>query len=165
MKLIALDVDGVLAERGIIIGADSEMKRFDIQDGQGIVVAQKAQLVFAIISGRDSAATTRRAKELGIAEVFQGVRAKTGVLKQIAARHNLHHEAVLYMGDDIQDLGPMAWAGVSAAPANANGEVLGRVDIVTRAEGGRGAVREVVELVLKAQNLWSAVVEAYLRDA
>ncbi len=162
IRLVALDVDGVLTDGGIYLSDVGEFKRFDIKDGHGIVVAQRAGILFALISGRASAATTTRARELGIEEVHQGARDKVSVLSRLASRHSLEAEAVLYMGDDIQDLGVMAWAGCSAAPADACPEALARATIVTKAPGGRGAVREVIELVLKAQGTWRAVVDAYL---
>lgn len=163
IRLIAFDVDGVLTDGGVYVGQERELKRFDIKDGHGIVVAQRAGITFALVSGRASTATDVRAKELGITEVHQGVRDKKSVLAGIAARAEVTADQVLFMGDDIQDLGVMAWAGCSAAPCDASPEVLSRAMIVTKLPGGRGAAREVIELVLKAQGSWRAVLEAYLR--
>ncbi len=166
VRLIALDVDGVLTDGGIFISESGEFKRFDIKDGHGIVVAQRAGITFALISGRASTATTARARELGISEVHQGIRDKKSVLLKLAEKLSIGQEGILYMGDDIQDLGVMAWSGCSAAPCDACPEVLSRAMIVAKCGGGHGAVREVIELVLKAQGSWRAVVDAYLpRDA
>lgn len=163
IRLIALDVDGVLTDGGLFISEGAEFKRFDIRDGLGIVLAQRAGIAFSLVSGRASPATAKRAGELGITEVHQGVRDKASTLMEIAGRLGVPREGVLFMGDDIQDLGVMAWAGCSAAPADACAEVLARAMIVTRAAGGRGAVREVIELVLKAQGAWQAMVDSHLR--
>lgn len=162
IRLICLDVDGVLTDRGLYYGPTEEMKRFDVQDGHGIVLAQRAGLSFAIISGRESAAVTRRAEELGITEVHQGARDKLSILQESAKRRGLTAEEIMFVGDDLPDLPVILWCGASACPADAHPDVASRALFRTHAPGGRGAVREAVEFVLKAQDLWSAVLEAYL---
>lgn len=165
VRLIALDVDGVLTDGGIYMQGPLETKRFDVKDGAGIVVAQKAGLTVALITGRSSEAVARRAEELGIKEVHQAVKDKLYVLKAVATRSHIKREEVLYMGDDLPDLACLNWSGVSVAPADADADVASRAMLVTKAPGGRGAVREMIEYVLKAQDLWTTVIHAYTGDS
>lgn len=162
IKLIALDVDGVLTDGGILLGnAGAEMKIFNVQDGMGITLAREAGLITAIITGRESEAVERRAKELKIDAVHQGAFDKTAAYEAVLKEYDLHSGETCYMGDDLLDLCIMRRAAVSAAPADARKEVRDSADIITRASGGRGAVRELVELILQIQGRWDTLVQRY----
>ncbi len=152
--MVIMDVDGVLTDGRIIYGSDgNEYKFFDAHDGFGIDRGGRKGLKFAIVTGRTSKATSRRAKELGVAELHQGVSDKSLVVKQVQLRHGLRKAQLCYIGDDDLDLPVLPSVGLSAAPCDAMPNLLGRVDYVADAKGGRGAVREVVDLILKAQDL------------
>ena len=155
IRLLVLDVDGVLTDGGLYYGpSGEEIKRFDVQDGLAIVAARRAGLSVAVISGRASAAVTRRMAELGIAEVHQGVEDKAEVLSALTARLGLDVGDVGVMGDDLGDLAMMRRAGLALAPANAVREVRSAAHWVSRCRGGGGAVREAIELLLAARNAW-----------
>ena len=155
IRLLVLDVDGVLTDGGLYYGpSGEEIKRFDVQDGLAIVAARRAGLSVAVISGRASAAVTRRMAELGIVEVHQGVADKAEVLAAMTARLGLDVGDVGVMGDDLGDLALMRRAGLALAPANAAREVRSVAHWVSRNRGGGGAVREAIELLLKARNAW-----------
>jgi 3-deoxy-D-manno-octulosonate 8-phosphate phosphatase (KDO 8-P phosphatase) len=151
-------VDGVLTDAGVFIGGAEEIKRFNIQDGLGLVMLQRAGLKVGWISSRPSAATARRAKELRIDFLRQGKGSKVRAVESLLAQTGVRWDEVCYVGDDIFDLGAMKRAGVAVAVANAVAEARAAADYVTRASGGHGAVREVVELILKAQDKWARVV-------
>ncbi|MFQ5702258.1 MAG: KdsC family phosphatase [Acidobacteriota bacterium] len=162
IRFVLLDVDGVLTDGGIIYGGDDaagiELKRFDIQDGMGITMAVKAGLAVGILTGRSSPMVERRAAELGIAVVKQGFRRKLEGFSQVLEEEGLEARQVAYMGDDVQDL-PVLWrAGFSAAPAGAVAVVKSEVDYVCRAAGGRGAVREFIDLLLEEKGLKAEVI-------
>jgi len=160
--LILLDVDGVLTDGAVVIFGDgSESKRFHIRDGIALVWAQRAGITVGLLSARHSATTAQRAAQLGITLVHQGVSSKVKTYEQIVGDMVLNDQQVAYMGDDIVDLAVLARAGLSAAPANAVAEVRARVDFVSAQYGGDGAVRELVELILRAQNRWEPLVAAY----
>jgi len=155
IRLLVLDVDGVLTDGGLYYGTSGEeIKRFDVQDGLAVVAARRAGLAVAVISGRASAAVTRRMAELGITEVHQGVEDKTVVLAALTARLGLDLEDVAVMGDDLGDLALMRRVGLALAPANAVREVRSAADWVSRRLGGAGAVREAIELLLQARKAW-----------
>ena len=163
IKLILMDADGVLTEGKVTYGnGNLELKSFDVKDGAGIELARKAGIKTGIISGRQSGALQRRAKELRIDEVHQKVINKVEVYKQILGRYSLRDEEVAYIGDDILDLPLLSRVGLSAAVADAHPEVKKRVDLVTTSTGGRGAVRELVELILRAQGKWDTIVQDFL---
>ncbi len=150
-----LDVDGVLTDGGLFFGpSGEESKRFFVQDGLALVAAQQAGLAVAVISGRASAAVTRRLSELGISEVHQGVPDKSAVLEALMSRLGVRAPEVAVMGDDLPDLLLMRRAGLALAPANAVDEVRRFAHWVSRRRGGDGAVRDAVELLLKARNAW-----------
>lgn len=152
IKLILLDVDGVMTDGGIYYTASgAEMKRFNAQDGYGIARAREHGLAFGIISGRDTPVVTRRAKDLKIREVHQGSDDKLAVFEDIKRRHRLTDSECCFMGDDLFDLPLLSAVGFSAAPANARDEVRRRVHFVCRARGGEGAVRELIDFILAAQ--------------
>lgn len=162
VRLLLFDVDGVLTDGVVVMHADgSESKGFHIRDGAAMVWAQRAGLGVGLLSARSSGATTQRAAQLAIRIVSQGVANKLTAYEQILRTAGVEDEAVAYMGDDLLDLPVLSRAGLSAAPADAAEEVRARVDWVSRAPGGRGAVRELVELVLRAQQRWDGIVEQY----
>lgn len=158
VRLVALDVDGVLTEGGIVYTGDQETQTFHVHDGAGLVWLIRAGLRVAWITGRGCASTERRARELGC-ELFTKVRDKRAKLEELRARDGIDRAATLAMGDDLPDLGLAAAAGLFFAPADARPEVRARADHVTLARGGRGAVRETCEIVLAARGDWTGRVE------
>ena len=162
IRLILFDVDGVLTDGAVIVHGDgSESKRFDIKDGTGIVLAQRAGLLTGLLSGRHSSATLHRAAQLGIPIVRQGSAPKLEVYRQVIAAEGLGDEAVAFMGDDLLDLPVLTRVGLSAAPADAVPDVAARVHWISRYRGGRGAARELIELVLRAQGRWDDALRPY----
>jgi 3-deoxy-D-manno-octulosonate 8-phosphate phosphatase (KDO 8-P phosphatase) len=152
VQLVAMDVDGVLTDGGIYYTEQGdEVKRFDVRDGQGLVMLRQAGVLTAVITGRRSAIVQRRADELGIVEVHQGVADKRALLESLLARHRLSATQVAYVGDDIADLGAMQLAGVPVAVADAVPLVKKAAVYVTRARPGHGAVREVCDAILEAR--------------
>ena len=152
IKAIALDVDGVLTDGGFWWGPNGEeWKRFCFADVMGISLGKKAGLIFALISGEDSPLVDRFAAKMGITDVFKGCKDKAGALREFAERHALDLTAIAFMGDDVNDLGAMAIAGLSAAPINAVTEVRDNVAFVAQCSGGSGAVREMLARVLESQ--------------
>lgn len=164
IRLLALDVDGVLTDGAIIIGQEGELcKRFNAKDGLGIAIALRSGLEIAIITGRRSEIVRRRARELGIELVLEGIADKRLALGELAARRKLTSDQLAFMGDDLNDLPAFAAAGLSFAPADAAAAVIKRAQYVTCADGGRGAVREVIELLLMQQGRWQEVLSGYLQ--
>ena len=152
--MVILDVDGVLTDGRIVYDASGvEHKCFDVHDGYGIDRAQKLGLKLAIISGRQSAVVTHRAGELAIGECHQGANDKVAVFGTIKSRYRLTDDEACFIGDDEFDLPLLRIVGWSAAPADAMPKVKREVDCVTKAKGGRGAVREILDTILKAKNL------------
>lgn len=163
VKLLAFDVDGVLTDGAIIYGNDGgEMKAFNVQDGLGISLAHRAGLATAIITGRESEMVKRRGTELKITHIYQNALDKAVLLHQLCTDHSLNPAEVAYVGDDLNDLPVLLRVGFAAAVANAVPEVKEHVHYVARREGGRGAVREIIEYILRAQNKWDDVVAHYL---
>jgi 3-deoxy-D-manno-octulosonate 8-phosphate phosphatase (KDO 8-P phosphatase) len=163
IKLFLCDVDGVLTDGSVFIGGEREFKRFNIRDGLGLVLARRAGLIVGWVSARPSAATKMRAKELKIDFLIQqgDKLSKTGAVERLLAREKLDWSEVCFVGDDVVDLGPLAKAGLGVAVADARPEVKAAADFVTRAAGGRGAVREAVEMILQAQGKWEPVIAVY----
>lgn len=160
IRLLIMDVDGVLTDGRIFYNAKGiEAEAFFVRDGFGLRMAKQAELLTAILTGRTSGAVTHRAKELGISEVHQGALNKLEVYEMLLHRHGLTDEAAAYIGDDLNDLPVLNRVGLSAAPADAAAEVRAQVVYVTTQAGGRGAVREVIDLILKAQGRWEQFVE------
>jgi 3-deoxy-D-manno-octulosonate 8-phosphate phosphatase (KDO 8-P phosphatase) len=152
VRLAIFDVDGVMTDGTLYIGPKGEaFKAFNILDGHGIKMLQAAGIATAIISGRYSKAVTRRAAELGIEHVVQGSTDKAADFDKLAASLGLKPAACSFMGDDVPDLEVMKACGFAVAVANAVDAVKKAAHLVTRAPGGRGAVREFCELVLAAQ--------------
>ncbi len=146
IKLLAMDVDGTLTDGRIYIGPDGEvMKAFDVKDGYGIVRFQKAGGIPAIITGRQSRIVEQRCRELGITELHQGVSDKLDCLMKLAAVYGIEREEIAYMGDDLNDLACIEYAGVSACPGDAMEAVRQSCSYVCNAFGGRGAVREFLD--------------------
>jgi 3-deoxy-D-manno-octulosonate 8-phosphate phosphatase (KDO 8-P phosphatase) len=163
VRLLLFDVDGVLTDGVVVMHADgSESKGFHIRDGAAIVWAQGAGLTVGLLSARTSGATAHRAAQLAVRIVAQGVKSKLKTYEQIVHDAGLDDSAVAYMGDDLLDLPVLARAGLSAAPADAAPEVRERVDWVSSSGGGRGAVRELIEMVLRAQQRWDDVTRPLL---
>jgi 3-deoxy-D-manno-octulosonate 8-phosphate phosphatase (KDO 8-P phosphatase) len=166
IQLLLFDVDGVLTDGAVVMHADgSESKGFHIRDGAGIVWAQRAGLTVGLLSARSSGATAHRAAQLAIRIVEQGVKSKLETYEQIVRDANVTDASVAYMGDDLLDLPVLARVGLSAAPADAAAEVKARVDWVSSVGGGRGAVRELIELVLRTQGRWDDVLRQYASQA
>lgn len=163
IRLLLFDVDGVLTDGTVVMHADgSESKGFNIRDGAAIVWAQRAGLIVGLLSARSSGATAHRAAQLAVRIVEQGVRSKLKAYEQIARDARIADDEIAYMGDDLLDLPVLARVGLSAAPADAAVEVRERVDWVSAQTGGRGAVRELIELVLRAQQRWDDVLRQYV---
>jgi len=163
VKLFLCDVDGVLTDGSIFIGGEREFKRFNIRDGLGLVLARRAGLKVGWVSARPSAATKLRADELKIDFlVQQGDHiSKTGAVEELLAREKLSWNEVCFVGDDVIDLGPLSRAGLAIAVGDGVKEAKTAAHFVTQAAGGRGAVREAVELILRAQGKWASLIAGY----
>jgi 3-deoxy-D-manno-octulosonate 8-phosphate phosphatase (KDO 8-P phosphatase) len=159
VRLLVFDVDGVLTDGGLYYGAEGElMKRFDVKDGHALVMARLAGLPAAILTARSSSIVEVRGRELGLAAILQGKKEKGPALDELLNQFSIPAESCAYMGDDLNDLGPMSRVGLSACPADAVPEVRQEAHFVAQSHGGRGAARELVELVLKASGRWEDVV-------
>jgi 3-deoxy-D-manno-octulosonate 8-phosphate phosphatase (KDO 8-P phosphatase) len=166
VRLLLLDVDGVLTDGTITLAGDgTEGKRFHIKDGAAIVWAQRLGLKVGLLSARPSPVTTRRATELRIRIVVETSQPKIVAYDQLVRRLKLTDGEVAYMGDDLLDLPVLRRAGLSLAPSDAAVEVRRHVHHVTRAGGGCGAVREAVELILQAQGRWQPFVDEWTGGA
>jgi len=149
LRILLLDVDGVMTDGGIIlIGRDLEAKRFDAQDGMGINMVKAAGVMVGIVTSRTSEVVERRAEELGVDELFQGVKDKRQVLASLNDKHGISPAQTAFVGDDLQDIPLLKLVGLPIAVANAASEVKDYSSYVTRASGGHGAVREVAEWLL-----------------
>ena len=163
IKLLALDVDGVLTDGSIYISPAGEVfKGFNAKDGMGISCALRSGLQIAVITGRQSPIVERRCEELGITLLQQGVKDKRLALQQMAQELGLVREEIAYMGDDLNDIPAFKASGLNLVPADAAMEVLAVADIITKASGGRGAVREAITMILAAQDNWNVIVNSYL---
>ncbi len=163
IKMLIMDVDGVLTDGTIIINADgTESKRFSLRDGHGIKMWHRAGLKSAIISGRSSEATIVRAQQLSIEHVLQGCKKKLPAFESFLAKVGLNAVEVAYIGDDHLDLPIVRRAGLGVAVADAAAELKQIADFVTKAAGGGGAVREVIEHILKNTGRWESLLERYL---
>ncbi len=162
IKLLILDVDGVLTD-GSIVYADrgEELKCFNVKDGHGIKLLLRAGIEVALVTGRKSAAVEHRAQDLGIKLVFQKALNKIEAYEEIRAIQKLRDEELCVMGDDLPDLPILRKCGFSVAVPDSIDEVKREVDYVTYKEAGKGAVREVCEIILKAQGLWEKVTARY----
>jgi 3-deoxy-D-manno-octulosonate 8-phosphate phosphatase (KDO 8-P phosphatase) len=163
IQMLILDVDGVLTDGTLILNADgSESKCFSTLDGHGIKMWQRAGLKVALLSGRASEPTQRRAEQLQIEYVFENCHHKLPVLEEFLKRLGLSPEAVAYVGDDLTDLPVIRYVGFGVAVANAVDEVKKYADYVTMRSGGGGAVREVIEYILTETGKWQELLKRYL---
>lgn len=162
IKLIVLDVDGTLTDGKIYIdNLGNEMKSFNVKDGMAIAQAIKNKVDCAIVTGRNSEIVKKRSEELGIKHVYQGIQNKKEQLKFIINDLNINFENCAYIGDDINDLEVMSLVGFSACPNDAAYEVISNSDFISRYNGGNGAVREIIEHILKSKEIWNKIVENY----
>ncbi|MDR0338682.1 MAG: HAD hydrolase family protein [Desulfovibrio sp.] len=162
IRLLVLDVDGVLTDGGLYYDLRNQvMKRFDVQDGLGIKIAQKAGIRVAVITGLDSDAVEARVRDLGIGDYFAGFLDKRACLEELKDRHSLQWEQMAYLGDDWVDLSVMDMVGLPLAVANAQPEVKKIAAYVTTARGGQGAVREIIRHLLMAQGKYEEVLAAW----
>ncbi len=162
VELLLLDVDGVLTDGRVVLDDRGvETKAFDVRDGHGLKLLQRAGVDVGFVTGRRSRVVEHRARELGVREVHQGVRNKVEVVRSILGRRGLAPERVAYVGDDLVDLPVLTQVGVGITVADAPVYVRERVHWVTSRPGGRGAVREVCEAILKARGAWDAVTRKY----
>ena len=165
IKLLLLDVDGVLTDGGIVLNdRGEEIKRFDVRDGHGIRLLLRAGLQIGLITGRISKVVSHRARDLGIRIVYQKAYNKLEVYQKIKRKSRLKDQEIAYVGDDIVDLPVLRRVGLAMTVKNSWAELKPQVDYVTASEGGRGAVREIVELLLKAQGKWKELTGRYYSD-
>ncbi len=168
VKVLLMDVDGTLTDGKLIFvpmpdGSVGEAKTFDAADGAALGLARRAGIQLGIITGRNSAAVTHRAQELHLDFVYQGLgHRKLGAFEEILARNTFLERNVCYVGDDIQDIPILRRVGFPVAVANARPEVKACVAYVTQASGGNGAIRELIEFILKAQGKWDTAIAEFL---
>jgi 3-deoxy-D-manno-octulosonate 8-phosphate phosphatase (KDO 8-P phosphatase) len=162
VELILSDVDGVMTDGSVVFDNQGiETKLFHIRDGLGIKLWRRAGYRFGMITGRSSHIVRMRAAELGVDIVRQGVDDKLAVAEQIVAEAGLTPQQVCYVGDDLPDLPPMRYVGFAVAVADGSEELRRAAHYVTTAPGGRGALRETIELILKAQGRWDDLIQKY----
>jgi 3-deoxy-D-manno-octulosonate 8-phosphate phosphatase (KDO 8-P phosphatase) len=162
IKLLLLDVDGVMTDGGIVYdGNGLETKVFNVKDGHGIKMLQRHGIQVGVITGRTSAVVDIRARELGIELLYQGALKKLESYADVKRKTGLDDRQIAYMGDDVIDVPVMRRVGFAAAPLDALPEVLAVVDYVSSRSGGRGAVREVCDLILKGRGFWPEIVARY----
>jgi 3-deoxy-D-manno-octulosonate 8-phosphate phosphatase (KDO 8-P phosphatase) len=163
LRLMAFDVDGVMTDGSIYYTDEgTELKAFNALDGAGLKMLEKAGVTVAIITGRKAPCVELRARNLGIPRLYQGVHDKVACLNTLLAELGLTADEAGYMGDDVMDLAVMGLCGFSAAPANGHDSVLQRAALVTRKEGGHGAVREACDFILSAQGKLEEVIAPWL---
>jgi len=149
IKAVALDVDGVLTDGTFIWGPNGEeYKQFSFSDVMGISLASKAGIIFALISGEDNSLIDRFAEKMKIADTYKGTKDKAAALTSFAKKNKIVLNQICFMGDDVNDIGVLELAGLSAAPANAHESVKRKVKFVTTKAGGNGAVRELIDFIL-----------------
>ncbi len=166
IKLLILDVDGVLTDGSIIYDDNGvETKVFSVKDGLGIRLLMEAGINLCIATGRRSNALYNRCKNLGIVHIFDGVRDKAAILDLVLDQVGVSADEVAFIGDDLPDLALMQMVGLSIAVADAHKTVLENADMVTSAKGGAGAVREACEAILKAKGLWENILERFYNAA
>jgi 3-deoxy-D-manno-octulosonate 8-phosphate phosphatase (KDO 8-P phosphatase) len=162
VQLLLCDVDGILTDASIYVGEPGEYKRFNVRDGLGTTLWRREGFPVGWVSARPSAATALRAKELNVDFLIQQRGSKVQAIESILTQVKVGWEAVCYMGDDIVDLGPLDRAGVAVCVPPGHPEALARAHYVTTVAGGQGAVREVIELILRAQGRWERILKEYL---
>ena len=162
IRIIVSDVDGVWTDGKIVyVGEQREIKNFNVRDGLGAKLAQKAGIAIVLITSRRSPALARRARELEIDELHQGAANKLAECERVAKKLAVGFDQMLYVGDDLPDLAPMLRAAISAAPADAAAEVRAAATWKLDARGGEGAFRETVERLLRARGEWDAIVKEF----
>lgn len=162
IKLLILDVDGVLTDGGIILDNEgNEFKTFHVRDGHGIKMLMRSGIIVAVITGRDSKVVARRARELGITEVYQKCFDKKVAFRQLIEKYSFKPQEVAFIGDDIVDIPLFKRTGFSIAVADADDDAKAAAMMVTKNSGGKGAVREVCDFLLKAKGLWEGIVDGY----
>jgi len=162
IRLLLLDVDGVMTDGRIIYDANGlEIKSFNVKDGHGIKMLQRHGIEVGIITGRTSVVVDFRARELGITLLYQGSLKKLESYEDVKRKTGLEDNQIAYMGDDIIDVPVMRRVGFSAAPPDALPEVLAVADFVSASDGGKGAVREVCDLILKGRGVWNEIASRY----
>lgn len=164
IKLLILDVDGVLTDGSIILDNDgNELKAFHVRDGHGIKMLQRAGVTVAIITGRQSKVVARRAQELGITEIYQRCILKSVAYDHLLEKTGLSDAEVAYIGDDIVDIPLLRKVALPVVVADATDETKAEAIMLTKNRGGRGAVREVSDLILKAKGLWESMLDEYFK--
>lgn len=162
IRLLILDVDGVLTDGSIILDNEgNELKAFHVRDGHGIKMLEKAGIRVAIITGRHSKVVERRAHELGITEVYQKCHIKSAAYEHLIEKMGINDKEVAYIGDDIVDIPIFRRVGLSVAVADATEETKAEAMLVTKNKGGRGAVREICDLILKSNGKWKELLDEY----
>ena len=164
IKFIITDVDGVLTDGRIILGKEEELKFFDVRDGMGISIAKKCGLKVGIITGRTSKSVEKRAKELKIDYVIQGSKNKLKDVNKIMKAENLDYKNICYIGDDIIDIPLFRKVGFSATVNDSPDYIKSEVNYVSNKNGGRGAVRDIIEYILKSKELLNSAIENMISD-
>jgi 3-deoxy-D-manno-octulosonate 8-phosphate phosphatase (KDO 8-P phosphatase) len=164
VKLLAMDVDGTLTDGAMIIHNGQQIKSFHAHDGLGIRLAMNYGLKIAWVTGNVSPAVAERARALGVTELFQNCWVKSRAIDELTTRHGLTCEEIAYMGDDLNDLHAFGRVGVAIAVANASEDIKSKAHYITERQGGQGAVREVIEMILKARGEWDAAVSRFLES-
>src|SRR6202795_113432 len=165
VRLLVLDVDGVLTDGRMILSEHGdELKSFHTHDGMGVAVARRGGVKVGLVTGEKSVIGQRRGAKLGVEEIVLGARRKAETVEALGVKLGVELDEIAFMGDDLLDIPALERAGLAVAPADAVPEVRAMVDGVTRARGGAGAVRECVELILRAQGVWTSAVRALVQD-
>jgi len=165
IKLLLLDVDGVLTDGGIVMNdRGEEVKQFDVRDGHGIRLLLRAGVQIGLITGRTSKVVGHRARDLGIRILYQKAYDKLDIYRKIKRKSGLKDQQIAYVGDDIVDLPILRKVGLAMTVRDCWAELKREVDYVAAGKGGRGAVREIIELLLKAQGKWQGVTRRYYRN-
>lgn len=163
IRVLALDVDGVLTDGGLRFDAQGDSgKTFSVRDGFGLTLLREVGIELAIITGRQSGSVRARAAELGITHVLEGIRDKAMALRELAQRCNVNLDAIAYLGDDWPDLTALRLAGIAGAPADAEPDVRAHCDWISSRRGGHGAVREFAEMLLEWRGQRTAALARYL---
>ena len=162
IKMVLMDVDGTLTDGTLLVlPSGEELKSYNVKDGTGIIMAHLAGLKTGIITGKVSKPLEKRAEKLKIFELYQGILNKKSILDEIMNKHNLTADQIAYIGDDLGDLDIIKSVGLAGAVADAHSEVKRHSHFICCTPGGRGAVREFIEFILKAQNKWETVEEEF----
>lgn len=162
IELLLTDVDGVLTDGGVILNNEGvESKQFHIRDGLGFKLWRQAGFKCGLITGRNSQVVRLRAQELSMDIVRQGITDKATVAQEVLKKFNLEPEQLAFVGDDLIDLGAIRLAGLGVAVADAVDEVKDAADYTTKKPGGKGAIREVIEVILKAKKVWNDIIHTY----